>query len=212
MPSKSKKLFDAVLLRADDLRSLGNYLAKEKVIPKEQTTRDFHGFEDMGRAAIVLAVSAMDQYFTRRFAELLVPFLKKEGATDALVAILSDSGFDTREALNAISMRRPYRRIRTLVEARFETYTTQKFVVIDELFLAIGLKDFTANCQKKTKRKTLLSSVSVLVDRRHKIAHGGDLNSHGKLRQLDFKDLKKRLKDLETFVSAAEAIIENRTK
>jgi hypothetical protein len=71
----------------------------------------------MGRASIVLAVSAMDQFFTRRYCELLVPFLKKHGPTDGLVDMLGSAGFDVREALIAIRMKRPYRRIRTLIEA-----------------------------------------------------------------------------------------------
>ena len=36
---------------------------------------------DLLRSAVVLSVSAMDAYFTDKFSDLLVPYLKKKGAT-----------------------------------------------------------------------------------------------------------------------------------
>ncbi|QQL44060.1 HEPN domain-containing protein [Sulfuriroseicoccus oceanibius] len=212
MPSKSLTQFESVLKRATDLRDLAEFLLSDEAKLKLDDDGKFHGFSDMGRASIVLAVSAMDQYFTRRFCELLVPFLKKNGPTDGLIEILGEAGFDTKEALVAIGMRRPYRRIRTLVENHLENYTTQRFEVIDNLFLSIGLKDLSNNAEKKTKRTTVISSITKLVQRRHAIAHAGDLNNHGKLCPIDFKQLKKRFKDLNDFVTAADQIIENRLK
>jgi hypothetical protein len=212
MPSKSFTQFKSVLKRATDLRDLADYLLYDEAKLKLDVEGNFHGFSDIGRASIVLGVSAMDQYFTRRFCELLVPFLKKNGPTEGLIKMLAEAGFDTKEALIAMGMSRPYRRIRTLVENHLENYTTQRFEVIDNLFLSIGLKDLSANSEKKTKRKTLKCSITKLVQRRHAIAHAGDLNTHGKLSPIDFKNLKMRLKDLHDFVSAADQIIENRLK
>ena len=196
--------------RAENLASLGNFIKTHDDLPESAKTLDT--FDDMGRSAVVLAVSAMDQYFTRRFAELLVPFLKKHGATDDLVEFLEGAGFNTREALLAIGMSRPYRRIRTLVEAKFETYTTQKISVIDGLFVSIGLKDLCLRSQQKSGRAKLLVSIEDLVKRRHSIAHGGDLNKHGKLQPIDFTKLTKKLKDLRKFIECAEFIIEQRLK
>lgn len=212
MPSKSLIQFESVLNRATDLRELAEFLLSDKAKLKLDDDGKFHGFSDMGRASIVLGVSAMDQYFTRRFCELLVPFLKNNGPTEGLIEMLGEAGFDTKEALVAIGMQRPYRRIRTLVENHLENYTTQRFEVIDRLFLSIGLKDLSVNAQKKTKRTTVISSITKLVERRHVIAHAGDVNSHGNLNPVDFKRLKKRFKDLNDFVQASEKIIENRLK
>ena len=212
MASKSLNQFESVLRRATDLRDLAEYLLSDEAKLDLDTQGRFHGFSDMGRASIVLAVSGMDQYFTRRFCELLVPFLKSHGPTEGLIDMLGEAGFDTKEALIAIGMRRPYRRIRTLVETHLENYTTQRFEVIDNLFLSIGLKDLSLNAEKKTKRTTVISSITKLVQRRHAIAHAGDLSKHGKLCPIDFKQLKKRFKDLEDLVNAADQIIENRLK
>jgi hypothetical protein len=212
MPSKSLAQFHAVLKRAQDLRNLAEYLLLDEAKLDLDKTGTFHGFSDMGRAAIVLAVSAMDQYFTRRFCELLVPFLKTHGPTPGLIEILSEAGFDTKEALVAIGMVRPYRRIRTLVEAHLDGYTTQRFEIIDRLFLSIGLKDLCKNSAQKTKKKTILASIERLVDRRHEIAHAGDVNSYGKLTPIDFPKLKKRFQHLNMLISSADEIIEARLK
>ena len=77
---------------------------------------------DLLRSGLVFSVAAMDSYFTARFAELLVPFLKKHGPTDGLVTLLDDAGLDTREALEMIEMARPYRRVRTLMDSYFDRY------------------------------------------------------------------------------------------
>ena len=185
MTSKSLVQFNSVLKRARDLRNLAEYLLSDEAKLSLDTKGHFNGFSDMGRASIVLAVSAMDQFFTRRFCELLIPFLKKYGPTDGLVDMLGSAGFDVREALVAIGMKRPYRRIRTLIEAHLETYTTQRFGAIDKLFLSIGLKDLSENSERRTGRKTIRSSIEKLVERRHLIAHAGDVNSYGKLNPVD---------------------------
>lgn len=212
MPSKSLAQFHLVLKRAKDLRDLAEHLLSDEAKLDFDKTGKFHGFSDMGRAAIVLAVSAMDQYFTRRFCELLVPFLKTHGPTPGLIEILAEAGFDTKEALVAIGMIRPYRRIRTLVEAHLDGYTTQRFEIIDRLFLSIGLKALCMNVAQKTKRKKIQSSIERLVDRRHEIAHAGDVNSYGKLTPIDFPTLKKRFEHLDLFVTSADEIIEARLK
>jgi len=46
----------------------------------------------MARAAVVLAVAAMDSYFTDVFVERLVPFIRKKGTTKDLVALLERLG------------------------------------------------------------------------------------------------------------------------
>ena len=136
------------------------------------------------RGAVVLAVAALDAYVTDVFAEKLVAYLKKYKPDNSLVELLAEAGLDTREALNLITMERPYRRIRTLVQSYYNTYTTQKFDVIDEIFLPFRIKDITKNAEAKTKRKILKKSVGTLVQRRHEIAHSGDYNGHGRLGNL----------------------------
>ncbi len=164
------------------------------------------------RAAVVLSVAAFDAYVTDVFAEKLVKYIKTYKPDDLLIDILRESGLDTRETLNLLKMDRPFRRVRSLVEKYYGVYTTQKFKVIDQLFLAYRLKDITQRAQDKSGRKTLKRSVELLVQRRHKIAHDGDYNAHGRLNQIDVRQVRRRIGDLKLFVSCLDEIINNKIK
>ncbi len=162
---------------------------------------------DLVRAAVVLAVSAMDAYFTDRFVEMLIPFLQQKGASDGLVKLLADARLDTRQALEMLSMKRPYRRVRSLVEAYLERFTAQRFGAIDSLFWAYGLKDFSKCVERTIGRKTIRRSIELLVLRRHQIVHDGDLNSHGKLVPIDGLKMFRRIQDIQKFVEGAESFL-----
>ena len=168
------------------------------------------GFEtsltDLTRTSVVLAVASMDTYFTARFAEMLVSYLKKHGAKKSLVETLKNAGLDTTQALEMLQMERPYRRIRSLMDAYLERFTTQRIDVIDELFLCYGLKDLSVNSQKLAKRKNPIRRVEKIVERRHQIVHAGDLNSHNKLQDIDPDETKRQIGDLKLFVNSAHQL------
>jgi len=168
--------------------------------------------KDIVRASAVLSVAALDAYITDVFTEYLVPYLKKYKTDDSLINLLSDAGLDTKEALNLLSMDRPYRRIRTLVSKHYSSYTTQRFDVIDELFLPYRLDKITENAEKMSGRKSLKNSVQKLISRRHEIVHAGDYNAHGKIKNISEKQIKTRIKDLEILVKNIDIIIANRMK
>lgn len=161
---------------------------------------------DLVRSAIVLSVAGMDAYFTNKFIELLVRYLKKKGTTSELVKLLQDAGLDTVQALEMIRMERPYRRVRTLMESYFDRRANQKIDVIDRLFIAYGFKDFCENAQGLKKRKNLVNKVEALVARRHEIVHRGDYNDHGRLRKIDADAFEKRIRDLQLFVEGADEL------
>ena len=165
---------------------------------------------DMSRAAIVLAVAAMDSYFTDVFAERFVPFLKRKGPSPQMVEFLEEAGLNTECALQLLAMKRPYRRIRTLIETHLELRTTQKIAVIDKLFLIYGLKDFSHHVQRLRKRKKLTAAIDDLVKRRNKIAHKGDVNSHGRVIPVDPEQTKRRLQSVLTYVSGADELLHKR--
>ncbi|MDF7809532.1 HEPN domain-containing protein [Pontiellaceae bacterium B12219] len=194
--------------------SLDFYNALNKtsgIVPVDKFNQN-NFYPEVCRGGIVTVVAAFDAYFTFRFSECVVPLLKKEGPSDGLVKLLSDAGMDLHAALGLLHMARPYRRIRSLVESHFSEYTTQKFTVIDELYLALGLKNFTDNVQKKSKRKTLKSSVQHLIRRRHAIVHSGDIDRHGKARMIDPYQILKKMDDAKKFVDNAELIVNSRMK
>jgi hypothetical protein len=104
-------------------------------------------------------------------------------------------------------MQRPYRRVRTLIEAHLSDYTTQKQHVIDELFLVYGVKDLCKNAQGLAKKKKLLTSVNAAVSRRHSIVHAGDINAHNKPRPIDDKLATRYVSNIDLFVEKADALL-----
>ena len=167
--------------------------------------------DDVVRSCVVLAVAAMDTYFTRKFTEVLVPYLKNRKPTDEMVELLGEAGLGTKEALVMLGMERPYRRVRTLISSHLSNYTTQHFDKIDELFKCFAINDLTLHAERKTRRTMLRQSVRRLVMRRNDIAHEGDLNSHGKVESVKADRLTKRIKDLRTLVTAADSIVDSAT-
>lgn len=169
-------------------------------------------FQDSIRASVVIAVAAMDAYFTKKFVEVLVEFLKKQEPTDALVKLLAKAGLDTRESLNLLTLQKPYRRIRTLVEAYFETYVTQRFEVIDDLYVGFSLKNLSENALNKTGYKRVRPSIIKLIEKRHQIVHEGDVNQLGRIRPIKPNEIVHRFKMLVIFVESADSIIDSKMK
>jgi ATP-dependent helicase/DNAse subunit B len=161
---------------------------------------------DLLRASIVLSVSAMDAYFTNKFVDILIPYLKNKGPNKRLAKLLEDAGLDVEQALEMINMERPWRRIRTLMDAYLEKFTTQKAHIIDELFLALGIKDFTKHAQGIVKYRGLLSKIEHIVERRHEIVHDGDLNSYGKMRRISAREVAGYTNDIAAFIGGSERL------
>lgn len=162
---------------------------------------------DLVRTGVVLSVSAMDTYYSRRFVELLVPFVKSKGVTDGLAELLEDAGLDTKQAVEMSMMKRPMRRLRSLLYRHLERKVTQRFGVVDDLFLAYGLKDLTGHAEALTGRKKLRASVELLIQRRHRIVHDGDLDSRGRLRPIRSQEMLRRIVDMCKLVDASEEIL-----
>ena len=207
MPSKAYTKFKKTMARCEELVK-----AFEILLANNQHNPDIPAPRDIIRGAVVLSVSAFDAYVTDVFTEKLVSYLKKRKPDDCLIEFLETAGLDTREALNLISMERPYRRVRNLVQGYYSSFTTQRFDVVDKFFLNYRLKNITDCAQSKAGRTSLKTSVGKLIDRRHDIAHNGDYNSHGRIKSIDEKQIAKRMKDLELLVLNMDEIVCNRVK
>ncbi|MCK6254942.1 HEPN domain-containing protein [Pseudomonas fragi] len=166
--------------------------------------------KDIIRGAIVLAVAALDAYVTDVFVEKLATYLKKYRPDETLVALLLKAGLDTREALSLLTMERPYRRIRNLVRSHYSQYTTQRFDVIDSVFLVYRLNKLTDSAVRKTGKSHIKSRVGDLIDRRHEIVHSGDYNQANRIQDIDEARVKRWITALEDLVSAMNEIICNR--
>ena len=196
--ARAIRRFSQAIERAENLLNFAENLQDENIR------------KDNIRMAIVLAISGMDGYFTSKFRDIITPYLYNNEPGDDLIKLLENAGLNTRTALELIWMDRPLRRIGTLIERHFDRYTTQRFEAIDELFKAIGLQKLSENAERKIGRKTLRSSVSRLVTKRHQIVHDADINSHAKQRSVNLDETRRRIKDVKLFVMACDEILENR--
>ena len=163
---------------------------------------------DLSRAAIVLAVAAMDAYFTGIFAECFIPYLKKKGCNKHISDILTKAGLNVETAIELLGMERPLRRIRRLIDEYLDKRVTQKVHAIDDLFLAYGITNFSDRIQNLKKRKSLLRSIELLVGRRHMIAHEGDMNAHNRLRIIKPSEIQRRIKDLQLYIAGADELLQ----
>lgn len=207
--SKALKLFESTLDRATSIFVLAEHWHDHCEGTKDDAEHK-PVYQDMARAGIVLGIAAMDEFFTRRFSELLVPFIRKEGVSKGLKAILIDAGLDVVGALELGMSDRPLRKIRAIVDNHLDRYTTQKHDAIDSLFAALGLPRLSSDAEKLAGRKTLRKSVGFLTERRHAIVHNGDHDKHGKIVPVNFKNTLKRLRDVGLYVKSADEIITNR--
>lgn len=174
--------------------------------PLEQAARR----DDVARAAIVLAVAAMDAYFTDRYCAMLVPFIKKHGATPQIAARLQRAGLDVLQSLEMATIKRPFARVLSLMRAHLERKTTQRRDAIDALFRDYGVKSLVAEVEAATGRKTLFRRIDRLVERRHEIVHAGDLNSKGRSNNVDVEDIKRRIADVKVLVLQADHYLSTR--
>lgn len=167
--------------------------------------------DDVVRGAVMLSVAAFDRYFTAKFCDVLVPHLKNSKTlSDPLLSRLEEAGFDTKFALELAVSDRPFRKIRTIVQASLSRLTTHRSSVIDELFSSLGLIDLTKHAQAKQKRSNLKSRAQKLVDIRNDIAHGGHVNAHGSPKKISSADIRSRINDLCLLVRSCDAIVDKK--
>jgi len=197
---KSLKRFEKVIKRSRDIITMHSAVCKDQNLGTLEHS-------DLLRSALVMAVAGMDSYFTSRFTENIVGYLKKNVPTSGMIEVLASAGLDTRQALEMLTMDRPYRRIRTLLDDHLFDHTTQRFDVIDKLFQVYKVKDLSKNAQGLSKRTELLKSVEIAVLRRHAIVHGADCNSHDKLSPIGDRWVKGKIDDVELFVRKCDELI-----
>lgn len=205
--TNSKKKFDQTVARCEKLVSDYNDIKREH----DAGHIEIEPSQDLLRAAIVLAVAAFDAYATDCFAEKFVDYVKRFGINAEIENMLKKAGFDIGFSLELLKAKRPYRRIRTLIDHYYSNYVTEKLEVIDALYKMYSLNDITTNAARRSRKdeQRLLGSVQKLVNRRHSIAHDSDYNEHGRLKRVNASDTN-RIQDLKILVENMDAIVENK--
>ena len=202
--SNAHTKFVQTVHRAWLMANLRNGLVENQIVVGDG---DLSDYDDLGRASVVLAVAAMDRYFTEAFIEKLIPFLQSKKPTKELIKQLEGAGFGLAEALELLNEKDPYGPIKSTLENHLERYVTQSVEKIDSLFLAYGFKHISTSAEAKTKRKTVVKTIERLVRRRHQIVHDGDYMKSGKLRTVDQRKVTREVQSMEKFVTACDEIL-----
>lgn len=161
--------------------------------------------------SIVTSVAAFDKYYTDRFIEALIPYLKKNNPTKEIAKLLEDSGVNVYETLKLINMNKPNVRIKSLVRKHLKYYITQKENKIDLLYSCYGLKKFLENSEKLTKRKTLRRNVFNLIKRRHSIVHECDIDRNGNIKEIEIKEsqtIARLINNMRILVESSESLLQ----
>ena len=197
--SLAKKRFDDTISRCRDLVNL--HLT--------QITND-----DLLRAAVVFAISALDMFAIDRFMEEFVGYIRRFKVDDSVAKLLEKNGFTAQVAIGLIKgeSERPMRLIRTLVERGYAKTSMQSFESIDGLYAIYKLGTLTKNAERRLNRKNLRLSIEKLIHRRHEIVHAADYNGKNQLQGVEAEDVLRRINDLAKFVDSMDAIICNKFK
>lgn len=202
--SKAYKKYSKTMNRAWIMAGLRYGLIENEVSIGNMSAGDY---DDLGRASVVLSVAAMDSYFIDAFIEKLIPFLKTKKPTPELIRRLEGAGFGIKDALELLHVKKPYNRIKKVLELNLEKYVAQSVYNINKLFLAYRLKKICSLAERKCKSTTLIAQVEKLVKRRHEIVHDGDYTKSGKLRVYNQNQITKQVRCMDKLVNACDEIL-----
>ena len=195
----AKQRFDGVMQRC---YSLIDICQKPDIQPPQR--------EDILRAVVVYAVSALDAYASDRFMENFTRQIKGRRPSEKEVELLKSAGVTIEMALELLCTEssRPFVTIRNQVEKYFATRSRQSFRRINELYEYFGIKCIAENAVRFAKRETLTSKIEGMLNRRHRIVHEGDYDGKHKLAHIKEKDVLKWVKATKLFVESMESILQ----
>ncbi|MBQ7188933.1 MAG: hypothetical protein IJR99_05900 [Kiritimatiellae bacterium] len=197
MATTAKQRFDDVMDRCDSLvaQSQGSSVC-----------------DDILRAAVVLAVSALDMYAADRFAEEFVPELKRKTPSKEDVDFFTEIGVGIKEVLGVLkeTPKKPYKRLRKLLDDYLSRNSMQSFSQIERLYKYYGLPKIIDNACEKSGAKTLKNRVGKMLERRNEIVHNCDYDGKNALQPILRKDVEYWIRSLKKLVDNMEQIIHNR--
>ena len=197
MATNAKQRFDDVMVRCDSL------VAQSQGSPM---------CDDTLRAAVVLAVSALDMYAADRFAEEFVPELKRKTPSKEDVDFFTEIGVGIKEVLGVLkeTPKKPYKRLRKLLDDYLSRNSMQSFSQIERLYKYYGLPKIIDNACEKSGAKTLKNRVGKMLERRNEIVHNCDYDGKNALQPILRKDVEYWIRSLKKLVDNMEQIIHNR--
>lgn len=177
---------------------------------------------DLLRAAVVLAVAALDKYCKDRFLEFFEQYYKKMGNGRRLGkdcdAYLEKAGV-TKKYLLSLYQRgeddplfSPTHEAAQKLKSYLYKSTFQGAESIAELFQCYGLKDIIKNAVGNSQDEKIWLAVAQLIRRRHKIAHTADYGQNTTVEEIGATQVADWLDALEGLVEGIDLILDSRFK
>ncbi|MFP4055525.1 MAG: hypothetical protein ACLF0G_01510 [Candidatus Brocadiia bacterium] len=207
MSIKAIEAFSATLERAETLLAL--HSATRGRPPKEK--------EDILRAAVMLAVAAVDSYFHDKILERLTPFLQTRRGSripGSLIKLLEKHG-GVEKMLEILYADRPHRRIHTIVRRAQAELTFQKPDKIEAALRLLGISDLWYRVATEMKhgasKERVKKRLGQYAWRRDKIAHEADRTTGGKPTPIRKPYVTDCISFLRRFIRAADRVIDQAT-
>lgn len=206
MNKNTKAVFDETLNRCNSLVELFTQ----------------HGNHDLLRAAVVLAVAALDKYCKDKFLDFFESFYKRALSErqnhECCDAYLDMAGIKTADRLALYQDRsvdgtfNPEREIANRLQRYLYRSTFQSIESISELFKCYCLDDIIKHAVNKSDSPDVWRSVEALIYRRHQIAHTADCGTSDGVYGIDKDSVVGWLESLGELVECVDAIVDNRFK
>lgn len=172
---------------------------------------------DILRAAVMLAVAAVDAYFHDKILERITPYLKAKkgkGLPGDLIKMLEKGG-GVEKLLGIFYEERPHRHIHTIVRQAQADITFQKPDKIESALRLVGVTDFwylvALKMRRRTSKKFLRRKLGQYAARRDAITHEADQATGKRLREISRPYVKLCLEFLTRFIKAADVVIDKKT-
>ncbi len=165
------------------------------------------------RTMIVTSIAAYDRYFTDRFLEALIPYIKANEISKKFSTFLEKNGMTTHLALNLINQSRPRSKFKNEVRKKLNDYVTQNNSKINNLYANFGFKDLLSQAESKSKKKRIVARINKLIKYRNEIVHEARADSNGKLKRFRFKDfnpITNTIVDMAEFMLSVDGIISSK--
>ncbi len=170
---------------------------------------DHSSVGDLYRAALVLAVSAMDAYYHAKVLHYIIAESKKKSASKSLL----NTKITVEDFVRGNTMKRRNAALRSAMERHLSYESFQAPEKIKNALNLIGVEDFWTKVARKMnlQKKEVTRKIEGIVKRRNQVAHEGDVSQSMRARNKDREIKPNFVRDsldfLKILVDASEVVI-----
>lgn len=169
---------------------------------------------DLLRASLVMAVSAVDAYFHAK----IIRYIVECSHLDPAPPKLTEYKISVSDFIRGRHATRINNVLRNAIERNLSFQSLQNPDKIADGLALIGISKFWSGVAKRMKEdvNSLKDNISSIVDRRNQIAHGADLSqstkARNKPREISPEYVEEVIDTLERVIRASEQVIESQLR